>query len=339
MKKVIIIILAILLAADLGVVVYGITRGPAIEYNGEPVGCGLEPAKSVYTDLQPDGAAWVSLDTILAVNNPAEKAARLIVDTMSNLISSSGFYCSFKMQVQSGDNASYSENFRVAHGTDEFYQTLTSASRYEKRQVRYSTAYLEQADSNALYNAEKNTFKLKLNSPSVDTREPSLKSQQPYTIYSWFDLPLYLGAKGSDTIVYDVIDGSTVNVKDDGNYYTLTFSAIPAKANEKETKNYVFEGLGGKLAGVVINEIYSVSIKAEIWKSGLFRSMAADVSFNGKLNGQTGDAEMKRTYDFSYHKQDVSVAYWLKSLNWARFLQKYPEIVEMYEAEIKSLEK
>lgn len=333
MKKVIIIILAVLLAVDVGVLAYGATRGPAVVFDGEAVGLKVKPAESVYKNAED----WNDIGALLSVSDPAEKAAKILVGATYNLIESTGFYASYQDKIVSGSHDSYSKNFRVVQGVNEFYQTLTSSTNYEKRQVKYYTEEILQRDFNADFDSETKKFATKLNKPSVSkVNDLSKKSKVPYTLFSWFDIPLYIGAKGSDVLVTNVIDGSTVNVEENGDIYVLTFKAVVSKANEAETTGLLSSSLGDSK----INSISEISVEANIWKCGLFKDMTVDVAFNGEVNNTPGDATLQKTLEFSYAKQDASIVYWIKALDWEKFVgKKVADNFTKYEEELAALTK
>ena len=333
MKKVIIIILAVLLAVDVGVIAYGISRGPSVAFNGEAVGLLEKPAESVYESAE----NWNDVDTILAIDNQAELAAKLLVYTTYNLIESDGFYTAYNTYiVASNGQSSCSYNFRALDGTNETYQTLSSASMFGKRQIKYYNEELLQGGGLAgiglaEYDPETDTFETKLNSPSSTAKTFSKKTKKPDALRSWFDFPVYLGGDGD--LVYDSIDPSTVTVEDKGDYYKVNFSLLAAKAtsDEKSYKYLVEHSLGGSTAGAKISQINTFTVEANVWKCGLFRDVTVDVSFDGKLDGNTGTATVTKEYKFSYVKQDYSTAYWLRTLEWESFLENEEDIATFNE--------
>ena len=107
MKKAIIIILAVLLAIDIGVIAYGATRGPSVTFDGTAVGLYEKPEKSVYQNAE----TWNDLSDMLAITDKAEMAATLLLNTTYNLIESTGFYVSYNTDiVATSGESSRSEN-------------------------------------------------------------------------------------------------------------------------------------------------------------------------------------------------------------------------------------
>jgi len=338
MKKVIIIILAVFLAIDIGAITYAATRGPSITFEGNAIGLKDAPEKSVYRSA----ADWYELDELINISDPAEKAASLLLYNTYNLIESTGFYVLYKTDIkaESGES-SYSENFRAVQrteeGANEIYQTLTSSSCFEKRQIKFYNEELLQKDFGAIYDEASGKFDVQLNGPSSTTGKSfSKKGKNTYVMRSWFDFPLYLGGKDNDKeepgdLVWDSIDGSSVKVEDGSEYTTITFSVLLNKANDYEDQyHYLSYGsLGGdQTGGGSVNKIESMTFEVNIWKEGLFRDMTVTAEIDGELGGQKGKATVTKTYEFSYAAQDVSTAYWLSALNWFIFLKDGQDIIK-----------
>ncbi|MBQ9369701.1 MAG: hypothetical protein IJU10_01350, partial [Clostridia bacterium] len=145
MKKVIIIILAVLLVADIGVLAYGISRGKDNEFNAKVGGLKQKPAESVYANAE----NYISFADMTSAADSAEKMADILVKTTYNLIESTGFYVLYRTDILASDgSSSCSENFRAVSDSCEVYQTLTSASKFEKRQIEYYNEKLLQKDNN-----------------------------------------------------------------------------------------------------------------------------------------------------------------------------------------------
>ena len=333
MKKVIIIILAVLLAIDVGVLAYGISKGPATKFDGKAIGLLEAPEESIYENAE----SWNDVSKLLTNENKAELAAKLLVETTYNLIDAEGFYASYNTYiVASNGDSSCSINFRAFQGTNETYQTLTSSSTFGKRQIKYYNEELLQGSGLAgiglaEYDAETGEFETKLNSPESTPKTFSKKSKTPDVLRSWFDFPVYLGGDGD--LVYASIDASTVTVEDKGGYYALNFSLNAAKATSDEKKySYLNKHSLGEAA--TITQINTFTVEANIWKCGLFRNMTVSVEFDGKLDGVSGTATVTKEYKFSYVKQDYSTAYWLRTLDkWDQYLEN-EEDIEKFNEEI-----
>ncbi|MBQ9370021.1 MAG: hypothetical protein IJU10_02995, partial [Clostridia bacterium] len=70
-----------------------------------------------------------------------------------------------------------------------------------------------------------------------------------------------------------------------------------------------------------------------VWKSGLFRDMTVVAEFDGEVGGKSGKATVTKNYQFSYAPADASGAYWLRKLDWAKFLTVQSDI-DKYNEEI-----
>ena len=326
MKKVIIIILAVFLAIDIGVLAYGITRGSANTWDGNVEGLKVEPDESVYADAE----EYVPFTVMNDIADPAERMASLLINASYNLVESTGFFVKYRTDIEAEDGSkSCSENLRALQGTNEVYQTLTSGSSFEKRQITYYTEELRLQDFNLYYDKATDTFLDLLNSPSSKDTTPSKKGKNTYIMRSWFDFPLYLGGKdkaaNAGDLVWDSIDGATVTVKEDKkDYITYTFDAVVDKANEYEDAyHYLSYGsIGGDQGGGSVNHIESMTFEVSFWKSGLIREMIVVAAFDGELLGKSGKATVTKTCTFSYAKSACSTAYWLYEFKWYEFLNK-----------------
>ena len=331
MKKVIIIILAVLLAIDIGVIAYGFTGGPEAALGNAP-GLLEKPSETIYVSAE----NYMSLAEMTSATDPAERVAKLLLNTTYNLIESKGFYSGCRTDIVAEDGStSVSESFLAVQeieggGVNEVSQMLTSSTQYGRRTIYYYNEKLNQKDytKGCVYYKATGVFKTKLNSPESTTRgDSSKKGKTTYVMYSWFDFPLYLGGKDDPSkagdLVWDSIDGSSVKVKNETDYSTWTFSVNLDKANEYEdTYHYLSYGsLSGNSGGGAVDHINSMTYEVSVWKSGIFRKIVAKANFDGKVAGQKGKATITKTYEFSYDDAAISAAYWLHELGWANALK------------------
>ena len=223
---------------------------------------------------------------------------------------------------------------------------MTSSSGFEKRQIKYYKEELKQQDFAATYDETTGKFDIKLNEgkSKEDDEGFSKKGKNTYVMRSWFDFPVYLGGQDKSAnagdLLWDSIDASSVTVREEKDYYTVTFAVLEDKTNEYEDAyHYLSYGsLGGdQKGGGSVNHIDSMTVEMTVWKSGLFRDIVVTAKINGKLGGKTGDATVTKTYIFSYAEQDVSVAYWLCSMDWFIFLANEEDIAK-YEEEIAAFQ-
>ena len=104
-------------------------------------------------------------------------------------------------------------------------------------------------------------------------------------------------------------------------------------AYEDEFHHLANYSLGAPRSGAKVRHIDSLTAEVTIWKSGLFRDMTIDVAFDGELDGKSGKATVTKNYQFSYAPADASTAYWLRKLDWAKFLTVQSDI-DKYNEEI-----
>lgn len=336
MKKVIIIILAVLIAVSGALLIYGAAQGPQKEFNQESKGLLAAPAAAIS-----EGADhWYSLDSVLSSGSFQEKAAKLMVYTSYNQMYAKQFYFSAHVDVFAGNKYTCSDYFRAQQGVNTFYQALaytgTQLTNMATRRVDYHNVRYSKVEPGISYDKKEQTYSFSLANPDVDDRETTLPRETPYLIYSWYDIPLDFGSKEQ---AYNEIDSSLIeNVSlesptSDAPYYVLNFSADIDKVNaSEETLRRLNEGTGGAMKDI---EVLGLSFKAEIWPSGLFRSISVHARIIAKVSNKRGEATIDRTYGFSYDDADCSIANWFKSTGWDKYLTAEGKVA--YESELALL--
>ena len=288
----------------------------------------IKPEEDVYANAQD----YLSLEALTSASDPAEKMADLLIGGTYNLIESKGFFANYRTDLVAEDGtSSITECLRVVQenadgGVNNVYQALTSVTGFGRRTIDYYNERLTQKDimHGAVYYPSEGVLTAELNKPDYSERSNfAKKAKTTYVMYSWFDFPLYLGGKyGADyagDLVWDSIDGSTVEETDGDDYITWTFSADLDKANEYESAyHYLSEG---SLAGGQVNSIESLDFEVSVWDSGLFRKIVVNAELDGSLYGKARKVTVTKTYEFSYRTQDTSVAYWLDVFEWANYLE------------------
>lgn len=341
MKKILIIVLAILLAASAGILAYGVTQGTqeTFEKNSE----GLLAAPDA--NAAKEGAAhWYSPEAVMENKTQAEKVANLLIYTAYNHINAKQFYFEAHMEMTAGGHEVISDYFRAQQGLNYFYNACAypGSGGNATRRVEYVDQRLDLPKLmgiakmvSATYDKDSKTFSYSMPKAVVTNKELEATEETPYVIYSWYDFPLDLGglksaeSKDASAGRSEEIDASLIKTvqidapTDEKPYYTLTFNADVTKLNESRESLYrISESLAKQVdldKGIDVQEFSCV---VEIWPVGLFRSISISSRMTATVKGDKGNAEMRKTIQFSYSDVDCSVAYLLRMApgNWESFL-------------------
>ena len=308
MKKVLIIILAVLIAATGGLLVYSATRGEPEEYHQITHGLLAEPPANIK-----EGAAhWYDVSTMLTGSSAQEKAANLLVYTAYNHINVSGFYFAAHVDVSAKKKYTCSDYYRTQQGVNTFYEAFAYTGKNSiipstaLRRLDYVDQRVSVSSASVTYDLNEKVYTTTWDSPKTTDTSLSLRSETPYTLYSWYDLPLDMGDDVLDfSLISDqvTIDSPTSQKP----YYVLTFSAdVPKAKDSAETLRRLKEGTGNVMSKI---DLMDLTYKVEIWPCGLFRHIEVYARVVATVTGAgRGDAEIKRYYDFSYDALDCSVA-------------------------------
>ncbi len=321
MKKVLVIILAVLIALTGGVMIYGVTRGTPEVFHEVKKGLLAPPADSIQ-----DGAAhWYSVDTMLSsASSSKQKAANLLVYTTYNHINCKQFYFAAHVDATSGNKYTCSDYYRTQERMNSFYETFAytgGSLNTAKRRVYYNDQKLEDVTGNVSYDRKTKEYRVTWNDPDVTANEPDLSNETPYMFYSWFDLPIDMGSRQS---AYNEIDASLIESasitapSDSAPYYVVSFTTDIEKMNaSEETLRRLKEGTGDVMKDI---EILDMTLEYEIWPSGLFRSITVKSRVVAKVSGKKGEGRIDRTYQFSYDDVDCSIAKKFETRELTKFL-------------------
>ena len=323
MKKVFVIILAVLIAATGGLLVYGATRkAPEIS---ETISKGLLAAPPA--NVSNGAAHWYDVETMLAAPSAKQKAANLLVYTAYNHINVKEFFFKAHVDVLSGNKYSCSDYYRTEQGANAFYEAFAytgGSANSATRRIDYNNQRLTDYSISVTYDRSEKIYSTAWNDPKVENRESDLPAETPYIIYSWYDLPIDLGGRQDayNEIKTSLIsDQVSIDYPSDGKpYYSVEFVADIEKANaSEETVRRLAEGTGDVMKKI---DILELSFEAEIWPCGLFRSLKVNVRVVASVQGKRGQGTITRTYEFSYDKVDCSVANKFKQTGLDKYLSE-----------------
>ena len=269
----------------------------------------------------------------------AELVSHLMVPVTYNNNRSKHFRMASHFEIHAGGDVFYSDNFRVREQPEPFAVDAFYVSRFWGGSPTRSSASIR-----AYYNDQKLEFvgfgvvkdydeitgeyDLSYGKPTLGSCGRGMKSEFPRETYNLLTLPIYLGETELDC---SVVDGATVRLTeptDEKPYYTLTFSENLATAQTEENLNARLNAaLGSRMSEITLKKADFV---VEIWESGVFRQVTADLSVSAKIGGKKGDGAIKMTYKFYYDDASTDVIALIDSVGWTTKLspQNQAEIAE-----------
>ena len=325
-KTILIVIFALLLAASVGLLGYGISQGPQKSPDNEGKGMLGIPAEDLFFEENPQiDVKTIETDTQMSA---AEKAATMLVKASYNMASINQFYGHARVdtEIPSADKHFFSDYYRGKNGVNMFYHSLVYTGTLVNP-FQYRIDYVDQRmTKSGSCDYEDGKYKYAAEEPSgVSDIDLSLPSYTPYLIYSWFDFPLDLGgvkkAQGgtdpnrTDAVDYSLIDESTVRIEEAGEngekYYIITFKVRVDKAQASSETVYRFADTNK----IEKPEFGEITVEAEIWKdSGVFRQLNYQANAKISKSGKRGDGVITKTWKFSYNDTDCSVAKHIQGL-------------------------
>ena len=309
MKKIFVILLAVMIALCGGLLVFGVVQGPPQEFHQITHGLLAAPSQNI----QEGADHWYMVSDMLSASTQQQKAANLLVYTAYNHIQAKEFYFEAHVDVRSGNKYTCSDYYRTNQGANTFYEAYayTGSINTAIRRLDYVDQRVSVASSGVSYSRKEKVYSTTWLEPETSDRALGLPAESPYIIYSWYDLPLDMGGKEN---AFDAIDasliGSQVTIEsptENVPFYTLIFSADIEKAKASSaTLERLKEGTGNVMSKI---DLVDLSDQVEIWPSGLFRSIQVNARVVATVSGKgRGEATIDRYYAFSYDVLDCSVA-------------------------------
>jgi len=319
MKKVIVIILAILIAASSGLLVYGATLGPAKTFVPDKDGVLLAPPANIYAE----GKEAYDVSSALVKNASSDQIAEALINVCYNHLRVKRYYFFCHVDSLSGNKYGCSDYFRIVQeGKDFFYQALTYASGMNTGVCHASmgNTRFDVNSFNVSYDRTTKTFDAVFPDPVAKETPGTPYNYYPDRLEVLFNLPLALADESGRVVDYSVMSNCTFDLtlpSSSAPYYTLELSLDPAAVNaSSETLRCLNDGMGGKMKNITVS---SLSIRFEIWKSGVFRKIDVDSEFTATVSGKTGKGKMIRAYEFSYTAEAGSILKQLKNADWEKF--------------------
>jgi len=327
MKKVFVVLFALIFVISAGLLAYGALQGPKKNVGIDEISLNA-PADGLflgeYADQKIDMAALKNA-TGVAAN---QKVAEMIINASYNNILINQFYCKAHVDVESTQTSdvAFSDYFRAKTGANMFYLTLAYTGLYNPVNARVD--YVDQRiESSGTADYEEDTgwsYTLKAGK-AQDKGAMTLPDLTPYNIYSWYDFPLDLGgvkrmsnkstAGRTEAISGVLIDADSVEIEEIGTehpYYDLKFDVIIADTNASEESIDRFGDSCGKISKVTL---YELSFNVQIWKeAGVFRYIGFEALADASVSGKFGEVKIKKSLEFSYDDRDASVAAHIKKL-------------------------
>jgi len=326
MKKLFIVLFALIFVASAGLLTYGALQGPKKNIAIDEVKLDA-PADGLFLgDYADQKIDMVSLKNATGIE-ANQKVAEMIINASYNNILINQFYYKAHVGVESTTTSdmAISDYFRAKNGANMFYYTLvyTGILNPAKARVDYVDERIEGA-CDAEYDEDEGwSYSFKAGK-AQKKGAMTLPDLTPYNIYSWYDFPLDLGgvtrmngkkstAGRSEAISGALIDSDSVEIKElgeDDKYYSLTFSVIIADTNASDESIDRFSDSCGKISEVTLKKL---DFTIEIWKdAGVFRRICFDALVDAKLNGNFGEVKIEKFLEFSYNDRDASVAAHIK---------------------------
>ena len=332
MKKVIVIILAILIAASGGLLVYGAILGPAKTFVPEKDGVLFAPPANIYSE----GKTAYDPASALVRNASSDQIAEALVNVCYNHLRVKRYYFFCHVDSLSGNKYGCSDYFRIVQdGTDFFYQALTYASGTNTgvRHASMGNTRFDVTTFNVTYDRASKTFDAAFPDPT-----PKETPGTPYNYYPdrpevLFNLPLALADESGQAIDYSVMANCSFELtlpSSSAQYYTLELTLSPDSVNaSSETIRCLNDCMGGKMKNINVS---ALSFRFEIWKSGVFRKIDVNSEFTSTVSGKSGSGMMTRAYEFSYTPEAGSILKQLKDADWEKFCpQKDKDILSARE--------
>ena len=327
MKKVLIVIFAVIFVLSAGLLAYGAIQGPKKNVEIEELSL-VAPADGLFAAEYADRFVDISAIAEATGIQKNQKVAEMIVNASYNNIIIDQFYYKAHADVQAtqSDDHALSDYFRAKTGANMFYMTLAYTGSINPVNVRvdYVNQRIEKMDT-ADYDEDTGWSYTVKAGKAQNKGQMTLPDPTPYNIYSWYDFPIDLGGvkrmsdkstEGrTEAINGSLIDVNTVEIEelgDENPYYRLTFKAIIADTNASEESIDRFADSCGSISNVTL---YELSFNVEIWKeAGVFRRIGFESRAEASLRGKRGEVRINKMLEFSYDDNDASVAAHIKQL-------------------------
>ena len=322
MKKVLIVIFALIFVVSAGLLAYGALQGPKKNIVIEDISLDAPG-----DDLFLGEYATQKIDMV-AIKNAGgvqanQKVAEMIINASYNNIMINQFYFKAHALVESTqtNDVALSDYFRAKTGANMFYYSLAYTGLWNpiKARVDYVDQRIESGGT-AEYDEEIGWSYTFEPGKAQDKGAMTLPELTPYNIYSWYDFPLDLGgvkrmdsekstAGRTEAISGALIDADSVEIEEIGTehpYYSVKFGVIVDDMNDSEESIDRFADSCGQISNVTLKEL---SFTVEIWKeTGVFRRIAFEALADASMRGKAGEVKIEKTLEFSYDDRDASVA-------------------------------
>ncbi len=321
MKKFFVILLAAMVAATGGLLVYGAILGPAETY--VPMKDGLLEAPPA--DIYRAGKTPYEVSSLLVNNATPNQIADAIINVGYNALQVKRYYFICRVDSLAGNKYFCSDYYRMLQeGQDFFYQALAYAAGFNSgnRRACIGSDRLDVTTTSVSYDRATKTFDAVFGEP--DKREGEGK---PYNYYPdraevLFNLPIAVSDASGQVVDYSVMENCAFTVTAPNNstapYYTLelNLNADSVNANSETLRVLSETTSDGKMKNIRVSELKFVFT---IWPCGVFRSIDVTSAFSTTISGKSANATLTRAYQFSYTPSACSIINQIQNVGWEKY--------------------
>ena len=320
MKKIFVILLAIMIAATGGLLVYGAILGPAETYVPMKDGL-LEPPSA---DIYRAGKTPYEVSSLLANNATPEQIADAIINIGYNALQVKRYYFICRVDSLAGNKYFCSDYYRMLQeGQDFFYQALAYAAGMGTgaRRACVGSDRLDVSTNSVSYDRSTKTFDAAFGDPEKKEGAGKPFNYYPDRAEVLFNLPIAVSDESGQVVDYSVMENCTFTVtapSASAQYYTLNLSlnADAVNANSETLRVLSDSTSGGKMKNIRVSELKFVFT---IWPCGVFRSIDVSSEFSTTISGKSANATLTRAYQFSYTPSACSIMTQIRNAGWEKF--------------------